>query len=51
MSVNCTVFSDRRAEWFISAFLSISVHHFHACFKRLTEFLKVNDKGVWVVEH
>lgn len=44
-------FPDRSAEWYVSAFLSIRVHLFRACFKRLTEFLKVNDKGVWVVEH
>lgn len=50
MSINYMSFSARSCEWYIPAFLSISVHHFHACFKRSTECLKVNDKGVWVVE-
>lgn len=50
MSINYTGFSARSGEWYISAFLSISVHHFHACFKRSTEFLKVHDKRVGVVE-
>lgn len=51
MSRNYAGISDRGVEWYVWAFLSIHEHHFHACFKRLTEFLKVNDKGVRVVEH
>lgn len=50
MSIDYTGFSARSGEWYIPAFLSISVHPFHACFKRSTEFMKVDDKGVRVVE-
>lgn len=50
MPINFRGFSASTGEWNVPAFLSISVHNFQARFKRSTEFLKVNDKGVGVVE-